>query len=121
MVLEPFEVSWFGRRSLWLLVGVVVVVRDITEKTNDPNKKNVVIMGRKTWDSLPKKPLQNRKNIVISRSQSKKIDTFCSENNHIIVSSLNEAINFLTVFRPKKSYIKPVIWNGDAIRYCIPV
>ena len=27
---------------------------------------NVVIMGRKTWDSLPKKPLPNRTNIVIT-------------------------------------------------------
>ena len=28
-----------------------------------------VIMGRKTWDSLPKKPLPGRTNIVISRSE----------------------------------------------------
>ena len=27
---------------------------------------NVVIMGRKTWDSLPRKPLPNRTNIIIS-------------------------------------------------------
>ena len=27
-----------------------------------------VIMGRKTWDSLPRKPLQGRANIVVSRS-----------------------------------------------------
>lgn len=27
---------------------------------------NTVVMGRKTWDSLPKKPLSNRVNIVIS-------------------------------------------------------
>ena len=29
---------------------------------------NIVIMGRKTWDSLPKKPLPNRINIVITNS-----------------------------------------------------
>ena len=28
-----------------------------------------VIMGRKTWDSLPKKPLPGRRNIVITRSK----------------------------------------------------
>ena len=28
----------------------------------------VVVMGRKTWDSLPFKPLPNRKNIVVSSS-----------------------------------------------------
>lgn len=27
------------------------------------------IMGRKTWDSLPKKPLPNRKNIVVTRDR----------------------------------------------------
>ena len=27
---------------------------------------NVVVMGRKTWDSLPKKPLPDRTNIIIS-------------------------------------------------------
>ena len=29
-----------------------------------------VMMGRKTWESLPKKPLQNRKNIVITSNPS---------------------------------------------------
>ena len=28
---------------------------------------HIVVMGRKTWDSLPKKPLKDRLNIVISR------------------------------------------------------
>ena len=27
---------------------------------------NIVIMGRKTWDSLPRKPLPNRLNMVIT-------------------------------------------------------
>lgn len=31
-------------------------------------ENNTVIMGRKTWDSLPKKPLPNRKNIIISNT-----------------------------------------------------
>ena len=29
---------------------------------------NTVIMGRKTWDSLPNKPLPNRTNIVITNN-----------------------------------------------------
>ena len=29
---------------------------------------STIIMGRKTWDSLPKKPLPNRENIVMSSS-----------------------------------------------------
>ena len=29
-----------------------------------------VVMGRKTWDSLPKKPLPNRRNLVITKDPS---------------------------------------------------
>lgn len=29
-------------------------------------EENIVIMGRKTWESLPKRPLPNRTNIVVS-------------------------------------------------------
>jgi dihydrofolate reductase len=32
------------------------------------NKINCVIMGRKTWESLPSKPLKNRINIIISNT-----------------------------------------------------
>lgn len=31
-------------------------------------KNGVVVMGRKTWESLPKKPLPNRVNVVISNT-----------------------------------------------------
>ncbi len=40
-----------------------------TKNTTGSNKKNAVIMGRKTWDSLPEKyrPLPGRINCVLSR------------------------------------------------------
>jgi len=41
---------------------------EITTGTIDPNKHNAVIMGRKTWESLPKKqPLVGRINVVLKR------------------------------------------------------
>jgi dihydrofolate reductase len=46
-----------------------------------------VIMGRKTWDSLPKKPLPNRLNIVISRQPRP------SHGNTIWCTSLAEALS----------------------------
>jgi dihydrofolate reductase len=36
---------------------------------------NVVIMGKKTWESLPKKPLPNRKNIVITDNPQETIES----------------------------------------------
>lgn len=45
-----------------------------------------VIMGRKTFDSLPKGPLPNRENIVITRNKDLKID------GAEVVNSLAEAI-----------------------------
>lgn len=34
-----------------------------------------VIMGRRTWDSLPKKPLPNRRNIIVTRHPDSEIDS----------------------------------------------
>ena len=37
---------------------------------------SIIIMGRKTWDSLPFKPLPNRRNIVFSKSLQNNAETF---------------------------------------------
>ncbi|MDB4859475.1 dihydrofolate reductase [Candidatus Marinimicrobia bacterium] len=39
---------------------------------------SVIIMGRKTWDSLPVKPLPKRTNIVLSRTMKSEFNTFAS-------------------------------------------
>lgn len=51
---------------------------------------NYMIMGRKTWDSLPKKPLEGRDNIVIT-------STLCldSSYDYTIFTSLDRVISFL--------------------------
>ncbi len=43
--------------------------KQLTTRTRDPAKHNAVIMGRKTWDSVPARwrPLNGRINVVISR------------------------------------------------------
>ena len=37
-----------------------------------------IVMGRKTWDSLPKKPLPNRRNIVISSTNQENVESYTS-------------------------------------------
>ena len=45
---------------------LVFHIKDDMQFFRDTTKGHIVVMGRKTWDSLPKK-LPDRKNIVVSR------------------------------------------------------
>jgi dihydrofolate reductase/thymidylate synthase len=52
------------------LAGDIAFFARITTETRDPAGRNAVIMGRRTWDSIPVKyrPLPDRINIVVSRA-----------------------------------------------------
>lgn len=65
-------------------------MRHFKEVTQAGHTENSVIMGRKTWESIPPKfrPLVNRKNIVISSTLA---DTDCT-----VVPSLSEALRVST-------------------------
>eukprot|EP00892_Ulva_mutabilis_P007037 jgi/Ulvmu1/4705/UM002_0436.1 len=54
----------------WKLPKDMAYFKSLTTTPRTPGHRNVVIMGRKTWESIPLKfrPLQHRINIVISRS-----------------------------------------------------
>ncbi|MDD2489125.1 MAG: dihydrofolate reductase, partial [Bacteroidales bacterium] len=51
-----------------------------------------IIMGRKTWESLPFKPLPKRENIVISNNKDYKLD------NATVFHSLEEAVQYVKKF-----------------------
>lgn len=58
-----------------------------------------IIMGRKTWDTLPKKPLPGRFNIVVTKNQE--LIGLRDENNPdgpIFVDNLTNAIDISTEF-----------------------
>lgn len=80
----------------WKLKGDMKYFKETTlAETDETSKKNVVIMGRKTWESIPEKfrPLPNRLNIVVSRTlpfQPEK--NFSDEENVWISSSLDAAL-----------------------------
>ena len=51
---------------------------------------HVVVMGRKTWESIPKKyrPLPNRTNVVVTRKQEYRVP-----EGVLVFSSIDEALN----------------------------
>ena len=48
---------------------------------------NTVIMGKKTWESLPRRPLPGRKNIVLTDDPNESIE------NSVTAYSINDALN----------------------------
>ena len=96
----------------WDIAGDMTFFKQITCSSR-VNKKNAVIMGRKTWESLPKKsrPLPDRINIIISRDPliRTKIDipatTFVVDSFH---SALMSATN-------NDSIDKVYVIGGEAI------
>lgn len=76
---------------------------------------NIIIMGRKTWESLPKKPLPKRRNLVIT-------------NNTDNYNNTNE-VNFFTLSQIKVSLQKDkdknlnffVIGGGQIYKELLPI
>jgi len=55
----------------WHLKKEMQYFKDTTSETMDFDKKNMVVMGRKTWESIDEKyrPLEGRLNCVITRNK----------------------------------------------------
>ncbi|HLD69159.1 MAG TPA: dihydrofolate reductase [Candidatus Omnitrophota bacterium] len=55
----------------WHLPADLKHFKQLTATTRSPSRKNAVIMGRKTWESLPEKfrPLPDRINAVVTRNK----------------------------------------------------
>ena len=87
----------------WHLPGELKHFKDITARTSSKSKNNIVVMGRKTWESLPDKfrPLPGRINLVLTKN-----DDFSVPQN------VFKAKNFLDIFEiTKKEPIGDVIEN----------
>ncbi|NLE65013.1 MAG: dihydrofolate reductase [Elusimicrobia bacterium] len=69
------EKAGIGRAGAlpWHIPEDLLHFKEITSREYVTGKKNVVIMGRKTWESLPEKvrPLPGRQNVVITSDPSR--------------------------------------------------
>ncbi|KAK9711069.1 Dihydrofolate reductase [Popillia japonica] len=78
----------------WRLKTEMAYFTEMTSRTLSDKKQNVVIMGRKTWDSIPSKfkPLPNRINFVLSRSDldlNQYKDTYAFKSFDEMIDKLN--------------------------------
>ena len=74
------EMSYFAR----------VTKRLPSPTPSSPEHQNVVIMGRKTWDSIPSKfrPLAHRTNLIISRQERlESVSPALLESGNVLVAS----------------------------------
>ncbi|WOL06790.1 bifunctional dihydrofolate reductase-thymidylate synthase isoform X3 [Canna indica] len=100
----------------WKLPSDLKLFKELTMSTADPSKRNAVIMGRKTWESIPprNRPLPGRLNIVLTRSGSFDIAT---GENILICGSLNSALKLLAATPYCLSIEKVfVIGGGQVLR-----
>ena len=85
----------------WKLKSDMEYFKKITCSCLDKNKKNAVIMGRKTWESIPIKyrPLKDRINLVISRLNPECTGADLVTNNiDLAINYLNELNNVENIF-----------------------
>ncbi|KAH7575043.1 hypothetical protein JRO89_XS02G0039400 [Xanthoceras sorbifolium] len=98
----------------WTLPSDLKFFKDITLTTSDSGKKNAVIMGRKTWESIPleHRPLPGRLNVVLTRSGSFDIAT---AENVVICGSVGSALELLAASPYCLSIEKVFVIGGGQI------
>lgn len=103
----------------WKLPSDVKFFKDVTLTTSDLGKKNAVIMGRKTWESIPleHRPFPGRLNVVLTRSGSFDIAT---AENVVICGSMGSALELLAASPYCLSIEKVfVIGGGQILRFVL--
>jgi dihydrofolate reductase len=78
----------YNNRIPWYIKDELFLFRQITGNKNQ-FKQNVIIMGKKTWDSLPRKPLKDRINIIITSDKN-----FINEDNILSFDNIDSAFEY---------------------------
>ena len=77
----------------WRLPGDTKFLKRITTETSEPNLRNAVIMGRKTFETIPPKyrPLKKRLNVVVTRNEAYEVP-----DGVLRVGGIDEALSRIT-------------------------
>lgn len=97
----------------WKLKSDITYFKTLTT-TCCAEKENAVIMGRKTWESLPLKfrPLNKRINVVLSKDEAAR-EKFDIPNDVLVSNSLQDALILLSLLHKKIDQV--FIIGGGAI------
>lgn len=96
----------------WALQGEMRYFKEITTETCSDSKKNMVIMGRKTWESIPEefRPLQDRVNVVLTRNEGLQLPP-----DVIAVSDFDNVLKLLENKELEDSLDKIFIIGGEDV------
>jgi dihydrofolate reductase len=97
-------------RIPWSIPEDMKHFRELTTSVKDPSKRNAVIMGRKTWESLPEqhRPLKGRINIVISHQPASQLTC----DGALLANNLHSALKLAT-----QSHAESIFVIGGAQLY----
>ena len=91
--------------------------KDLTTKVTDPEKQNVIIMGRKTFESMNMRPLKSRFNICVSKTL--KQEDFMHYTNVAIVECFEDALRLSVTVNCENAFViggsllyNEAVWHG---------
>ncbi|PIA56093.1 hypothetical protein AQUCO_00700444v1 [Aquilegia coerulea] len=98
----------------WRLPSDLKFFKEITMGTSNPGNMNAVIMGRRTWESIPPKhrPLPGRLNVVLTRSGNSNV---AAAENVVVCGSLASALELLAGSPYSPSIEKVFVIGGGQI------
>lgn len=99
----------------WKLPGDLAYFKELTSKTAESGKQNAVIMGRKTWESIPAKfrPLPNRVNVVLTRNAAGHENSSALSNS--VVKAPEQTYKVRQVYRLPIRDFGRFIWYSTAL------
>lgn len=87
----------YDNKMCWNIPDELKHFKNITTTVIDANKKNCVIMGKNTWLSIPKAPLKDRINIIISVNDYDYLSKTIGSEEVIVLKSINDALLYINI------------------------